>query len=372
MLPKGKFMEKIEFREIVELFLNTSIHQIKRESEVPNINFKFEEDAVALFNNIVENPFVKDGSWTPNARKEDIEYVFSHSQDDCLTININNSIKFFEYLENITNELISLKDYYGISSSSRNLAMQIMKRIWLRMGITDIENVELFLEKQLQFVKNRTLDIRSPKKIDSFDEYDIYMKTMVNDTWDETTRSMVFIINDNNRTYELPHILYDIDNNGTCYIYGVQSSQSKKDKTIEKKLYKLNKNIENPNVHPSKVYALILFINQLKNNGISKIVVPSMQVLSYRYHELLSDKAENDLNEVKVQLEQYSDDDYFQQKYQSIKEWYDRVYNKQDKISYLKTEELINLIYRLTYHDPSIEITNDINIQGDSLNIKLK
>jgi len=54
-------MEKIEFREIIELFLNTSIHQIK--------------------------------------------------------------------------------------SLSRNLAMQIMRRIWLRMGTTDIENIVLFLEK---------------------------------------------------------------------------------------------------------------------------------------------------------------------------------------------------------------------------------
>ena len=40
-------MEKIEFKEIVELFLNTTIHQIKFESEVPNINFLFKEDGIA-------------------------------------------------------------------------------------------------------------------------------------------------------------------------------------------------------------------------------------------------------------------------------------------------------------------------------------
>jgi len=224
----------------------------------------------------------------------------------------------------------------------------------------------------LQFIRNRTFDTHCQKKIGLFNEHDIFMETIVNDMLDETTRSMIFIINGDNGTYELPHILYDIDNNGVCYIYGVQSSQTKKDKKIEKKLYKLNKNIENPNVHPRKVYALLLFINQLKNKDISKIVVPSMQVLSYRYHELLSKKAKNDLNEVKMQLEQITNDDYFQKEFQSIKEWYDRVYNKQDKISYLKTEELINLMYRITYHNPSIEIINDINIQGDSLNIKIK
>ncbi|MBQ8891992.1 MAG: hypothetical protein IJ068_03915 [Bacilli bacterium] len=364
-------MERIQFREIVELFLNTTIYQIKSQTEVPNINFKFEEDAILLFKNIIEKPFIKYGSWTPNARQEDINFVFSHN-DDCPTIYVKDSIKFFKYLEDITNELIILRESYGIKTSSRNLAMQIMRRIWLRMGITDIQNIDFFLDNQLQFVKNRTFDIHHLEKIGSFNEYDIFMNTIINNTWDETTRSMVFIINGNNKTYELPHILYDIDNNGTCYIYGVQSFKARKDKTIERNLYKLNKNIENPNVHPSKLYALMLFTAQLKNKGISKIIVPSMQILSYRYHELLSEKAKKDLNEIKKQTEEFPDDDYFQKKFQSIKEWYDKVYNKQDKISYLKTEELINLVYRIIEHNKDLEITNEINIQGDSLNIKIK
>ena len=134
----------------------------------------------------------------------------------------------------------------------------------------------------------------------------------------------------------------------------------------------MNKNIDNPSVHPSKVYALMLFIDQLKNKGISKIIVPSMQVLSYRYHELLSEKAKNDLNKVKKQIEENPNNTYFYKKFQSFKEWYDRVYNKQDKISYLKTEELINLLYRIIEQNQSIEITNDINIQGDNLNVRIK
>lgn len=369
---KGDTMEKIEFRELVEMFLHISIRQIKSESEAPNINFKFGEDAFVLFKNIIDNPFVNEEYFIPNAEQKDIDFLLSRSHDDCPTIYVRDSIKFFQYLVDITNELIALRKYYKVSSIPRNLAMQIMRRIWLRMGIEDIQNVERFLDNQLQFVQNRTFDVKKSEKIDLFDKYSVYMRTTVNYTWDETTRSMIFIIKGDNEVYELPYILYDIDNNGTCYIYGVQSAKGKKDKTIERKLYKINKNIDNPNVHPSKVYALILFINQLKNKGISKIIVPGMQVLSYRYHELLSERTKKDLNEAKIQLEKYSDDKYIQAQYERIKEWYDRVYEKQDKISYLKTEELINLIYRITMHIPNIEITNEISIQGDSLNLKIR
>ncbi len=366
-------MEKIAFRELVELFLNTTFRQIKSETETPNINFKFEEDGFALFRSIVETPFVKNGFWTPNAVQSDIDFILSHNNDnDVPTIYINDSIKFFEYLTNIINSIIQLNAEYGITLSARNLSMNVLRRIWLRMGVEDLDNIEVFLEKQLQFTRNRLLDTYNTEKIYSFNDYEIFMKSENNPTWDETTRSMIFTIRRNDSTYELPHILYDIDDEGICYIYAVQNSKDKKDKKIERELYKLNKNIENLNVHPSKVYALILFINELKKKGILKIRIPSMQVLSYRYHELLSERAKKDLEQAKVVLEKFPDDDYTQKKYEYARQWYDRTYEKQDKISYLKTIELMNLAYRITEHDQSIEILNEVNIQGDYLGIKIK
>ena len=365
-------MKKIEFRELVELFLNTSFREIKSETETPNINFKFGEDGFDLFKNIVENPFVKEGAWTPNANQEDIDFIHSHNDDDVPTIYINDSVKFFEYLTNIINTLIELNAEYEITSSPRNLTMNVLRRIWLRMVIEDIENIEVFLEKQLQFTKNKLLDTYNIEKISSLNEYEIFMRSEVNPTWAESTRSMIFTIKRNDNTYELPHILYDIDDNETCYIYAVQSSKHKKDKSIERELYKLNKNIENPNVHPSKVCAMILFINELKKKGVSKIRIPSIQILSYRYHELLSERAKKDLEKAKLKYESFPDDDYFQEEYKSAKKWYNAVYEKQDKISYLKTEELMNLAYRILEHDQNIEIINEVNVQGDYLGIKIK
>ena len=366
-------MEKIEFKEIVELFLNTTIHQIKFESEVPNINFLFKEDGIELFKNVIENPFVKKGYWTPNASETDLDLLM-RQDEDVITISVNDAYLFFELLKEIVNSQIKLDDYYNIKSFSRNIAMKIMRRIWLRMGIEDISNVELFLKRQLEFTNSLTFDTYDFKKVGSFYDYDVLMKTMVNATYDESTRSMIFYIKGNTGVYELPSILYDVDSENRCYIYGVQNSISKlnKDKKIERKMYKINKGIENPNVHPSKVYAMLYFISELEKQGITKIIVPSMQVLNYRYHELLSIKAKKDLIEIQEKLIQFPNDEMLKENYFLIKKWYERLHEKEDLISYLKTEELFNLLYRMLEHNPNLEVLNDPNIEGDSLNIKIK
>ena len=363
--------EIIKPRQVIEIFLGNTIHEIKDEIEIPNINFVFDKDGYSLLKKVIDNPLRNIGSWkTPTI--VDLDFLMKHSSDDCLTINVNDSHTFFKLLTNIINETIELNGTYFDYDYSISTIKYLLRRIWLRLGIEDVCNINCFLEKQLQFTKNRLLDTNKEKIIDSFHGYDVYKKTNPNDLWDESTRSMIFTIKNNTLNYELPHVLYDINDDNICYIYGVQSSQVEKDKHIERKLYSLNKGINNPNVHPSKVYSILLFINELKKKNISKIIVPSMQVLSYHYHELLSREAKKRLDEVSHNQAIYPDNPEIMNRYELYKEWYNHVYQKEDKISYLKTEELINLMYRLTEHDKDIEITNDVNIQGDSLNLKIK
>jgi len=365
-------LKSVELREMVELFAQCTIYEIKSEEEVPNINFIFGKDGFELFEDVMNNPHVLKGFWSPNIDQKDIDFIHNRSNDDCLTLSINDSNLFFKYLTDINNSLIELYDYYGVDSSPRYSAMNLMRRIWLRMGVVDTQNVEEFLNKQLQFVNNRTLDTRSPVKVGTFYDYDVFMNTMVNRTYDETTRLMTFTIMNDKDEYVLPSILYDIDDNGTCYIYGVQNKGTVKSKAIERKLYKLNKGIENPNVHPGKVCAIMLFIQELRKKGITKVVVPGIQVLSYRYHELLSRNVEKELENIIGKIADWPNRKSLRERYNYMKEWYDKVYEKQDFISFLKTEELFNLINRLTEQDPSIEITNELNLQGDSINLKIQ
>ena len=359
-------MEKIEFKEIIELFSIFALKEIKSGNAVPNINFKFNDKGKKIFDEVFKDPFEKEGYWTPSIQEEDLEFL-NNIDNDVLTIEVDDAYEFFNYLKDITNELIKLHDEYNEVKFARNLAMALLKHIWLRMGIEDFSNVNSFLEKQLQFVKNRKLDTKNKEQI----ENNIIKETIVNRVYDETTRSMIFTINNEEGTYELPHILYDIDDSDICYIYGVQNKNKNKNKKIERKLYKLNKGIENPNIHPSKVYALLLFINELKNKKINKIRIPSMQVLSYEYHEILSSQVKENLEYLEERLKD-PNNDITKEEYDYVMNMYNNMYKKEDKISYLKTEELINLIYRLTEHDPSIEILNDINIQGDYLSVKIK
>ncbi len=359
---------KLELKDIVNIFLTYSIHQIKSESEVPNINFNFKQDGFDLFKKVINDKEVD----MHKASKSDIDFLSEHLNDDCLTLNINDSICFFEKLKDIINESTKLFHQYGDKIHIRQNAIHVLRRIWLRMGVNDISNVDSFLTNQLQFVRNKIFDNQDSIKVSTFQDCDVFMKTIVNEWWDESTRSMVFTLKNDEEEYELPHVLYDINDKGICYIYAVQSSKKTKNKHIERKIYSLNKGIKNPNVHPSKVYSLLLFIEQLKSKNIKKIIVPGMQVFSYHYHELLNIEAKRNLEEIKEILNMYPDDDYAKNRYRYMQNWYDHVYQKQDLISYLKTEELIYLIYRIIEHDPSIELLNEINIQDDSLNIRLR
>ena len=352
--------------EVVAVFLNFTIHQIKNEEEVPNINFVFKEKDYEIFNNAIKRNLL----YIPGVSKKDIDYLRKHSNDDCLSINVKDGKLFFNNLTELVNKTIDLFKEYGDYFMLLESVEYLMRRIWLRMGINDVENVEQFLEKQVEFTSNRTLDNQSLKTIKRTDNYEIKMKTILNELWDETTRRMVFTITDGKNNQDLPTVLYDIDNEGTCYIYGVQNDKGEKNKKIGRSLYKLNKGIENPNVHPGKVYSLLLFIEQLKEKNIKNIIVPSLQVLSYPYHEIISEGTKETYERIKKEYEK-DPSNYNKNRYLGYQDWYNHVYNKQDKVSYLKTEELINLFYRILEHDSDLEILNEVGIQGDSILLKI-
>ena len=133
----------------------------------------------------------------------------------------------------------------------------------------------------------------------------------------ETPYVMTFQVTDGTSTYPLPKISYGIVNN-TCYIYAVQDVKEKEDgdfyKTIRRKLYKLNKGIEKDedliayekgetdyypeyninDVTMSFVYALDIFIDMLKNKGITTIKVVTYLPLRYLSRDIAATEQNRD------------------------------------------------------------------------------
>ena len=301
-----------------------------------------------------------------------------------VNIKVDNAAIFFTCLRDFVNKTLDLyRDYGETDLLTWSIMQDLLANVWLRMGINDVENPIPFLKKQIDFTKNRKLDIMHPTKISTYSGYDVIMYTKPNKYFDETSRTMFFKLTKKDETtgriledYTLPKVLYDIDKNDICYIYGVQNvlprdKHDTNEKKIKRELYKLNKGVENPTVHPSKVLALMLFINHLRNNGITNVTVPSMQVLSYMYHEVLSRTSDEELKKADKDFDMNSESAHASDKLKTANLNYDRFYNKQDIISYLKTEELFNLVNRIVEHTPGMEITNEMNLQGDSINIRL-
>ena len=349
---------KVSLTEMIECFATRTIHELKSESEVPKLNFIFSNSSI--FKYVMEHPFEERGCWTPNIKQEDLELLETKNnmEANVPTINVEDPIMFFEALTKLTNSYITFYAKQGVQSSARSLGLCIMRRIWLRMTQKDFDNVLEFLNKQIEFTENDFMDDeRFKKKITDFAGYNVYIAISPNATYDETNAHIEITIGEGNEEHKLPCIHFAIDDNNVCYIYGVQNKGiPNKNKTIERKLYKLNKGIEDCNVHPNKVFALMITIKYLESKGIKEIRFPKQQVLSYRYHELISAKAEND-KQKDIEPERNSS-------------WYNHVIGKADFIEKLKTQEFYNLITRMKYHIPNIEIEN--NNDEDYIKLKFK
>ena len=191
-----------------------------------------------------------------------------------------------------------------------------------------------------------------------------------------------FLTNDNNEFHTLPSIYFGITEEygeQVCYIYAIQNERHRaENKRIQRTLYKLNKGIENPDVNPASILVLQTFINMLKEKGITDIKVPCLQVLSYRYHEILSDTTKRDFekNYSPEQLEYINNLNSYDrerklEEYEWQKLWYSHVVDKQDFISYTKTEGLFKIFRRVQDQFSSIELLNTPFIEDENLNIRI-
>lgn len=147
----------------------------------------------------------------------------------------------------------------------------------------------------------------------------------------------------------------------------------KKVPEIDKLIYKLYRG----NGQPNKILAMKLFINVLKDNDIATIKIPTIQVLSYRYHELLSQKTKTKFHKkwTKERLEKLEklsglELNFELSEYEADINWYKNIVDKEDIISKIKIEDFLSLIYRIINEDDDLILESDI-FTSDELIIKI-
>ena len=371
---------KVEFIEMVELFAVSTIHDLHNGYEVPKLNVLFKEEDLSVFRYVMKHPFKEDGFSSPDIKEEDIKELLpkNNQKKDIPIIKVEDATLFFDALTRLTNSYITFYAKHGIQSSARSTGIYILRRIWLRMGKEDFNNVEQFLEKQIEFTESTFMDEeRFKKNIGEFYDYDVYLESAANTILDETCGKVELTIGSGEEQHELPNIYCSFDKDNTCYIYAIQDKKNKKtNKKIERLLYKLNAGIENPNIHPNHVYALIKFLEYIKKKGVEKVIVPKQQVLSYSYHKKLGEKEkeEYERNWPKEKVEEMNKYPKYMQeellnKYKWDSKWYSHIVDKADFIEKAKTEGLYNLVDRMKHHIPDIEIIN--NEESDYIEVSL-
>ncbi len=342
----------ISKKEVIKCFFNNTIKEIKEEKDVPNFNIVFMDDI---------SPFIKDID-------VDTSYlnIANNSDKSLPTMYIENSDVFFCYLTLIINSLIELRFFYTTSVNKSILCHQVLTRIWMRMDYNDFNDVISFLEKQLDFIRDDTfLGYRYAREIDKFYDRSVMCENQSNTTYDETDSSLTFYISDDESIHSLSHVDYGIRyENGekVCYIYAVQNKGGEINKKIQRKLYHLNKGIDNPNVHPNQVYTLILFINECIKNGITKIKVPKIQVLNHRFHEILSEQYKKTFQEKWTvnNIKKASQDNLLWLEFKEDISWYRHIVDSSSKIDKLKQDKLFDLVKRmLAYFDNMTLISDD-------------
>ena len=341
------------------------------EYSVPYIPFAFDEKTLEeLYSYLNKNNQIK----YENGKKY-LDYLktIKEKQDegiDGLYVPIHDSKEFFNLLEELSKK------------------SKLLTYLWLRMGVDDTENVEKFLKRQISFLKNYSVLIPY-KEILSLGEHRVLAYRIdTNREYYEADRHITFMIRDSSQDiyegsndYEFPAIFFGFtkeNNKATCYIYGIQNLSSFRDKNIKDDLQHVRKRLRNKYVSADFLIGLSLFLDFLYNLNVVDVVIPTLQVFNYQYHKQLSNSISDFFDsyseEDKIKLEKlYAQGDRSDKvlDYIHTKKQVERFVNKEDLISYNKTERFVQMFYELQHLFNSFDIISTPFIEGENLIIKL-
>lgn len=383
---------KPTFENVTREFITNTLYKILFSEELPNFKFNFREDEAITFvektlqdyrNQFRDESFIKELEDKHKRIVQAIKQKFNDNITQPVMI-ISNYKKFFELLRQFYERDIEL---YFLRTKMTGFPVyekdNCFEQIWLRATPDDFNSPEEFLRKQVDMIRDRTLEKYDKEtylgKLVLLDDNVICIKNGIARIWDENSREVEITIYDkkyynntelfNRPHYALPVIRYGIyekDGKKVCYIGSIQSkSQSLVDKelyekqdinrNINRKKYKVNSGVPEEykdKVEPKSILALSLFINILNKEGIMDFEIPCMYVLDYEYHERRNRKLLEDFNKEWTEERKDREPSLYKEEVYYL----ERNYNKQDLISEIKTEGMIRKFERVLYHYPNGKI----------------
>lgn len=375
--------------EIIRDFLNNTIPDMNSmEFDLPYIKFVFSDEEIQKMSAIAKlEREIKSLEYLKTIQSN---YTNGIKKDEDIFIVVDDYQKFFELLSKLVKKF-SEREYRGLLDN-----INFIRSIWLRMSPSDIDNVNEFLERQLSFLNYDEVLKYSQEIYKKYDEFDIVYENKCNMDWFETNNHVAFSIRRETESegidkylnlscsyhyYKLPIIHYAFTKENdemVCYIYAIQSMNNmEKDEVIKERIQPLRKELRNKYVSPDFIISLKLFTDFLKDQNITNIKVPLLQVFNYTYHEHLSDSVNKAYlsYDDKDELEKEYNDGNLTDKvldYIHDKNMYYRFVDKQDIISKNKTERLLNTFIIMNEKYDNIEFMNEPFIEGDYLIIKNK
>ena len=365
---------KPQIYQFLKYFISHTISEINNQYNMSFIKFVFKEKDIDLISDKLdlENDDIRMGI---NILKRNIREYKTNRNEDINYIVVDDTYKFFDQLNKI---------HKTFGATKSNSANDLIRSIWLRMGVDEIDHVNDFLAKQLDFLYGDKLFNNRYQVFEKYDNCKLVYDDIENDDNFETNNHLeLSLINESDEKYSFPVVHYAIsyeDGNPVCYIYGIQSlKHQEKNEKIGMLLNQYKRPLRNSKVSPEFILTLKKFIDIIESYGVTTIKVPLLQVFNYQQHEYLSNAIKKDYaNYTEEEKEKYEIEEDKENLsigavfYFYTKEIYERFVDKEDIISKNKTERLIDtfMIMEEKYHN--IEFLNDPFIEGDTLLIKIK
>ena len=185
--------------------------------------------------------------------------------------------------------------------SNEDKLIHSMHTLFLNLTNADYDDPVKFVERYIDFLTDQTFeDLRNGKnisKVSSLDDCDILVELAEQKEFQETPNAMIFTIKKGGIEKRMPRIAFGIegDKDKTAYIYGIQGyhekDNAKEIKRVNRKRYEVNKRENYPHDYidvylkqePYAYTSLFIFLDMLKQKGITKIAMPAF--LPERYEE---------------------------------------------------------------------------------------